>query len=106
MLIDGKIYLGDEDGDIVIMAEGKVKKVLAEINMGSSVYSTAVPANGVLYISNRNQLYALSEMPGAKPATTDAKAATTTDQPASTAAKPSAAVTKPTTTPAAKTRPN
>jgi len=35
------------------------------INMGSSVYSTPVPANGVLYISNRNQLYALAE---AKPA--------------------------------------
>jgi hypothetical protein len=29
--------------------------------MGSSVYSTPVPANGVLYISNRNMLYALAE---------------------------------------------
>ena len=67
MLIDGKIYLGDEDGDIVILQEGKTKKVLSEINMGSSVYSTPVPANGVLYISNRNQLYALSEGPQAKP---------------------------------------
>jgi outer membrane protein assembly factor BamB len=69
MLINGKIYLGDEDGDIVIMQEGKTKKVLSEINMGSSVYSTAVPANGVLYISNRNQLYALSEAAAGKPAT-------------------------------------
>jgi outer membrane protein assembly factor BamB len=69
MLIDGKIYLGDEDGDVVILQEGKVKKVLAEMNMGSSVYSTPVPANGVLYISNRNQLYALAEMGAAKPTT-------------------------------------
>lgn len=61
MLIDGKIYLGDEDGDVVVMQAGKTKKVIAETNMGSSVYSTAVPANGVLYISNRNQLYALAE---------------------------------------------
>ena len=69
LLVDGKIYLGDEDGDVVIMQEGKVKKVLAEINMGSSVYSTPVPANGALYISNRNQLYALSEAAApAKPA--------------------------------------
>ena len=29
--------------------------------MGSSVYSTPVPANGVLFISNRNMLYALAE---------------------------------------------
>ena len=68
VLIDGKIYLGDEDGDVVIMQEGKTKKVLAEINMGSSVYSSAVPANGALYISNRNQLYALAEPTAAKPA--------------------------------------
>jgi outer membrane protein assembly factor BamB len=63
MLVDGKLYLGDEDGDVVIMQEGKTKKVIAEINMGSSVYSSPVPAHGVLYISNRNQLIALSEMP-------------------------------------------
>src|SRR5215216_6507931 len=69
MLIDGKLYLGDEDGDVVILQEGKTKKVLGEINMGSSVYSTPVPANGVLYISNRNQLYALSEAAAGKPAT-------------------------------------
>jgi outer membrane protein assembly factor BamB len=69
LLVDGKIYLGDEDGDIVIMQEGKTKKVIAEINMGSSVYSSAVPANGVLYISNRNQLFAISEAAAAKPAT-------------------------------------
>ncbi|HEY0431845.1 MAG TPA: PQQ-binding-like beta-propeller repeat protein, partial [Pyrinomonadaceae bacterium] len=68
LLVDGKIYIGDEDGDVAILQEGKTKKVIAEINMGSSVYSTAVPANGVLYISNRNQLYALSETPAARPA--------------------------------------
>jgi outer membrane protein assembly factor BamB len=70
VLIDGKVYIGDEDGDVVIMQAGKTKKVLSEMNMGSSVYSTPVPANGVLYISNRNQLYALAE---AKPASTTAK---------------------------------
>jgi hypothetical protein len=31
------------------------------MNMGSSVYSTPVPANGVLFIANRNQLWALAE---------------------------------------------
>ncbi len=69
MLIDGKIYLGDEDGDVVIMQEGKTKKVIGEMNMGSSVYSTVVPANGVLYITNRNQLYALAETSQAKQST-------------------------------------
>jgi outer membrane protein assembly factor BamB len=68
MFVDGRIYLGDEDGDVVILQPGKTLKVLGEMNMGSSVYSTPVPANGVLYISNRNQLFALKT--GAAPAAT------------------------------------
>ncbi len=60
MVIDGKVYLGDEDGDVAVLEAAKVKKVLGEYNMGSSVYSTAVPANGVLYIMNRNQIWALA----------------------------------------------
>jgi outer membrane protein assembly factor BamB len=63
MLADGKIYIGDEDGDVAVLAPGKQKKVIAENNMGSSVYATAVPANGRLYIMNRNQLWALEEKP-------------------------------------------
>jgi hypothetical protein len=51
------------------MQEGKVKKVIAEINMGSSVYSSAVPANGVLFITNRNQLFAIQEAAAGKPST-------------------------------------
>jgi outer membrane protein assembly factor BamB len=61
LVVDGKVYLGDEDGDVVVLQAGKEKKVLAEMNMGSSVYSTPVPANGVLFISNRNQLFALAQ---------------------------------------------
>src|SRR5215204_63138 len=73
---DGRLYLGDEDGDVVIMQAGREKKVLAEINMGSSVYSTPIPANGALFITNRNQLFALAE--GAGPAAPPAKPATAT----------------------------
>jgi outer membrane protein assembly factor BamB len=59
LVVDGKVYLGDEDGDITILQAGRELKVIGEMNMGSSVYSTAVPANGTLFINNRNQLYAL-----------------------------------------------
>jgi len=64
MVIDGKVYLGDEDGDVTVLNADKTLKVIAENNMGSSVYSTPVPAHGVLYIVNRNQLYALAEGAG------------------------------------------
>ncbi len=61
MVIDGKVYLGDEDGDVAVLAADQTLKVIAENNMGSSVYSTPVPANGTLFIVNRNQLFALAE---------------------------------------------
>lgn len=61
MVVDGKVYLGDEDGDVAILAAAREKKVIAEINMGSSVYCTPIPANGVMFIANRNQLFAIAE---------------------------------------------
>ena len=60
MVIDGKVYLGDEDGDVTVLNADKTLKVIAENNMGSSVYSTPVPANGTLFIVNRNQLFAIA----------------------------------------------
>jgi outer membrane protein assembly factor BamB len=60
LVADGKIYLGTEDGDVIIMQAGKEKKVLGTFNMGTAVYGTAVPAHNTLFIMNRNQLYALA----------------------------------------------
>ena len=59
IVIDGKVYLGDEDGDVAVLATGRTKKVLFETNLGSSIYSTPVPANGSMFIVNRNQLIAI-----------------------------------------------
>jgi outer membrane protein assembly factor BamB len=61
IVIDGKVYLGDEDGDVAVLAADKALKVIAENNLGSSVYSTTVPANGALFLVNRNQLIAIAE---------------------------------------------
>jgi outer membrane protein assembly factor BamB len=61
MLINDKVYLGDEDGDVVVVEHGKTFKLVSEMNMGSSVYATVVPANGKLFIMDRNKLYALQE---------------------------------------------
>jgi outer membrane protein assembly factor BamB len=72
LVADGKVYLGDEDGDVVILQAGREKKLLGEVNMGSSVYSSPVPANGALFIMNRNQLFALADKaaPAAKASNT------------------------------------
>lgn len=56
---DGKVYLGDEDGDVAILRTGKTKQLIAEINMGTAVYTTPVAHNGVLYIVSRESLFAI-----------------------------------------------
>jgi len=61
MIIGDKVYLGDEDGDVVVVEHGRTLKIVSEQNMGSSVYSTVVPANGAIFVMNRNQLYALQQ---------------------------------------------
>jgi outer membrane protein assembly factor BamB len=61
LVADGKVYLGDEDGDVAVFQAGKKFKNIAKMGMGSSVYSTPVPANGVLYIMNRSELYAIAD---------------------------------------------
>jgi len=61
MIADNKLYLGDEDGDVIVMQPGREKKILAENTMDSSVYSTVVTANGVMFIMTRNNLFAIQE---------------------------------------------
>ena len=60
-VVDGKVYLGDEDGDVAILAAGKKLEVLNEINMGSAIYTTPIAKDGVLYIASRNTLFAIAE---------------------------------------------
>ena len=60
MIVDGQVYIGDEDGDVEVLKHGKEKKVVAKMHMGSSVYTTPTAANGVLYIATKSHLYAIS----------------------------------------------
>ena len=58
---DGKVFLGDEDGDVVILRAGKEMEVLGEYNLGAAVYCTPVAKDGVLYVLTRNRIWALQE---------------------------------------------
>jgi outer membrane protein assembly factor BamB len=61
MVADGKVYVGDEDGDIAILRAGKKMELIAEINMGGAVYTTPHPHGGNLYIATREILYAIGK---------------------------------------------
>ena len=77
LIVDGKVYIGDEDGDVAIFKHSadpnvamkkvgdEMKPFYGEMNMGNSVYSTPVVAGNVLYIANRTHLFAIEN--GATP---------------------------------------
>ncbi len=64
VVADGKVYVGNEDGILTILAAGKDYQLLGEIEFGNSIYSSAVVANGVLYVATQSHLYAIT---GARP---------------------------------------
>jgi outer membrane protein assembly factor BamB len=66
LVADGKVYIGDEDGDISIFTLGREKNLVGEINMGNSVYSTPIAVGDTLYIANKSHLFAIRA--GAAPA--------------------------------------
>jgi hypothetical protein len=73
LIVEDKVYIGDEDGDIAIFRhsadpkqamrdkEGEMEPYYGTRNMGASVYSTPIVAGNVLYISNQTHLFAISE---------------------------------------------
>ena len=88
LLVDGKVYICDEDGDVTVFRhsadpriamkpvqkkDGRTEFVpinagwdsdeLSVCNMGTAVYMTPIVANNVLFIATRNTLYAIQEMP-------------------------------------------
>ena len=64
LIVDGKVYTGDEDGDITVFELSKKLNIMAENNIINSVYSTPIVANNTLLLSNKSTLIAIKQ--GAK----------------------------------------
>lgn len=67
LVVDGKIYIGNEDGQVFIFKLSPTMQIVSKaadgtpggIEMGSSVYTTPIVANGVLFIATKNRLFAI-----------------------------------------------
>ena len=62
LIADGKVFIGDEDGDIAIFELSPAFNQISEINMGNSLYTSAVAANNRLYIASRTHLWAIESV--------------------------------------------
>lgn len=61
LVADGKVYVGNEDGDLTVLRAARKLEVLSKVNLGSAVFSTPVARDGVLYVTSRSKLFALAE---------------------------------------------
>lgn len=62
LVVDGKVFVGNEDGRLTVLkADKAAAEVVAEFDTAnySSIYSTPTFANGRMYLSDRNRLYAV-----------------------------------------------
>ncbi len=61
LVADGKVYIGNEDGDLVILKAGKTMGLINKVNFGSPIYSSPIVANGTLYVASQTHLFAISK---------------------------------------------
>ncbi|MCX7013632.1 MAG: PQQ-binding-like beta-propeller repeat protein [Candidatus Sumerlaeota bacterium] len=59
LVADGKVYAGNEDGDLTVLAASKQKKLLNKMHVGTAIHATPVAANGALYVATQSYLYAV-----------------------------------------------
>jgi len=71
LIVEDKVYVGNEDGAVFIFKLSPKMELFSKnedgkpggIEMGSSVYSTPVVAQNVLYVSNLSRLFAITASP-------------------------------------------
>ncbi len=61
LVADGKVYCGNEDGELVILKAGREKQLIGKVDFYTPVYCTPVVANNVLYVSTHTHLFAVGK---------------------------------------------
>ena len=61
MIVEGKVYCGDEEGKVVVFKHSKEYEEPIVNEMGNSVYTTPVVANNKLFIANKTHVFCIGE---------------------------------------------
>jgi outer membrane protein assembly factor BamB len=57
--VDGKVYVGTEDGEVWVFKHGRERRVLSVVDVGKPVRAPLAAANGVLYVASESHLLAV-----------------------------------------------
>ena len=60
MVVDGKVYLGMRNGDMLVYEASKEKKLLRTVSFGAPINATAIAANRSLYVATMSRLYCIA----------------------------------------------
>ena len=60
LVADGKVFIGNEDGELVILKAGREKEEIALIDFFTPIYCSPVAANDTLYLATQTHLYAIA----------------------------------------------
>jgi outer membrane protein assembly factor BamB len=58
-VVDGKVYIGTRKS-LVVLAAGRERRKIAEIKLGTPVWSVPTAANGTLFVASQRNLWAVS----------------------------------------------
>ena len=65
LIVEDKVYIGNEDGDVLIFRLSEKLELVNKVEMGMAIYTTPVVANNVLYVATQNYLFAIAPEPAA-----------------------------------------
>ena len=61
MAADGKLYLSNEDGEILVVGAGEKFTHIATNSMGELLMSTPALSDGVMYVRSSSSVFAIAK---------------------------------------------
>jgi outer membrane protein assembly factor BamB len=61
LIADGRAYVGNETGELVILSADRTDRLLGKIDLLGPIYASPVVANGVMYVATGGNLFALKK---------------------------------------------
>jgi outer membrane protein assembly factor BamB len=62
LVADGKVYIGTDRRKLLVMAASSQLRIISQPTFTAPIYTSAIAANGVLYVTTQEHLYAIAQV--------------------------------------------